>query len=117
VHACGQHRAGQARHADQHHLYEEVPLLHREVFQRRDMLQPGVVDQHFDRTRDVLQRLGDAVVGRDVQAPAFGRAAIVADRGRDGFGRLEVDVRNDKMMAGSGQFRGDPGADAAAGAG
>ena len=115
---AGQNGAGQARDADEHHLHQEVPLLHRELLQRRDVLQPGVVDQHVDRTRDVLQRAA-ATLSSEVTSSTSASAEPPSARivGRDGFGGVAVDVGDDEMVAGGGQFGGDAGADAAAGAG
>src|SRR5690606_3659927 len=114
---AGQHGAGQAGDADQHHLHQEVPLGDRELFQRGDVLQAGVVDQYVDRARDRGQGGGDAVVGGDVQDQGFGRTAGFADARGDRVGGFAVDVGDDQVVPGCGQLGGDAGADAAAGAG
>ena len=58
--------------ADQHHLNQEVPLRHRELLQRRDVLQAGVVDQHVDRARQ--RASAAATLASDVTSSATASA-------------------------------------------
>jgi hypothetical protein len=112
-----QHRPGQAGHADQHDLDQEIPLVDRELFQRRDMLQAGVVDQHVHRAGDRGQRMGDAGIGGHVQHHGLGRAARGPDLRGDRRGTLGRQVADDQVVAGGRQLAGDAGADAAGRAG
>ena len=112
-----QHGAGQAGHADQHHLHEEVPLFDGEVLQRRHMLQAGVVDQHVDGARDRRERGIDAVLGGDVQRDGFCRTTVGADLRRDRLGGRQVEVADDDVAARFGKLGRDAGADTAGRAG
>lgn len=114
---AGQERAAEPRGAGQHHIHQQGPALHREIFQRGNLLQAGVVDQHLRRARHARQGLRDAVVIGHVQRQRFGRAAGVAQALRGAFGRRQIHIADNQMVAVGGQLGGDAGADAAACAG
>src|SRR5690606_2018605 len=97
--------AHQQERGGDHHLLDEVEPVRRELGQRRDVLQPGVVDQDVDLGR---QRVEGRRVGQvdDVRLPADVRG--------DRLGRVGVPVDHVHRGTRRGQRGGARPADAAA---
>jgi hypothetical protein len=113
-----QAQAGAVKHRRQVDGDDRIPALHREVFDRGDMLDAGVVDQYVDAAEFALgvgDHVGDLRHIADVGRMMANLAAELSDLGDHRRGIAKA-VQN-QVRASLGQAQGDAQADAAGGAG
>ena len=112
---AGQNGAGQARHAGQHHLNEEIPACHRKLLEAGDLLQTRIVDQEIHQPR----RRGDggahACVGSDIQRQRLHRPAGTADPRAHLVRIFAPDIADNDVVTSRGKLDRQAGADAAGG--
>ena len=104
--------------AGQHHGDEDLPAFARELLQRCDMLQPGIVDQQVRPLR--LQRGDcgiDALLRGDVETQRRRDESAGAQVGRGTRRGGGIEVRQAHRAAAFGEVCGDAQADAARGSG
>ncbi|MNH27825.1 hypothetical protein D3C79_879520 [compost metagenome] len=97
---------------------DRIPALHREVFDRRHMLDAGIVDENVDAA-ELAHRVGEQVL--DLRHVAEVRR-VMADPGTvaGDFGNRRAGIAKaieDQVGAGLGQYLGNAQADAAGRAG
>ena len=104
--------------AGQHHRDQEIPALDRELLERRDVLQAGVVDEQVGTFRlDGRDGRVDVRGGVTSSRSAVACEAVAPQRSGSGLDARCVAVGEADAMAAFGEVRRDAEADAAAGTG